>query len=452
MAAELVETNRLWARRLAAIQPEWAERAGGHLVNRSYGEARWDERSGRAVTTESVTLYGLPIVSGRTIALDRVDAPLARELFVRHALVLGEWNADHAFLLRNREFLDEVAALEARVRRAHLLDDETVERFYDERVPVGVVSTRHFERWLRTASGAEQARLELSAADLRDRSGAAVRLDDYPSVWRQGRIDLPLSYRFEPGAPLDGVTVRIPLLALNQVDDADGFDWQIPGYRAELVHALARTLPKEIRRALIPAAETVGAAMARLGEPRGRLVDALAEALTSVAGVHVRPEDFDSSAMADHLRVHFVVADESGRVHDAGDDLTAIRRRLASTARESIAAASPVAERRGIVRWDVGTIPRVIETSRGGVPVRGYPALLDDDDSVSASRVHQRRPPAQGDAGRRQAAAAAHRGAVESRGRARAGEHGPAGDLVGRFHPRRARRRVHGDRSRPSAR
>jgi ATP-dependent helicase HrpA len=390
MAAELVETNRLWARKVAAIQPEWAERAGAHLVKRSYGEPRWDERSGRAVTTETVTLYGLPIVSGRTIGLDRVDAPLARELFVRHALVLGDANIEHPFVLRNREFLDEVAALEARVRRGHLLDDDSVERFYDDRVPHDIVSIRHFERWLRKSGVEERAGLELSTDDLRDRSGAAVRLDDYPSFWRQGALELPLGYRFEPGEPLDGVTVRIPLLALNQVVD-DGFDWQIPGYREELVGALARSLPKEVRRALIPQSETVAAALELLGEPSPaqlgqqprRLIDALAEALSTVAGVRVRPGDFDPGALPDHLRVHFVVVDESGRVHDAGDDLTAIRTRMASAARQALATASPIEERRGIVAWNVGAIPEVVETSRGGVPVRGYPALLDDDDSVS---------------------------------------------------------------------
>ena len=399
MAAELVETNRLWARKVASIQPEWAERIGDHLVKRSYGEPRWDERSGRAITTETVTLYGLPIVTGRTIGLDRVDAVLARELFIRHALVLGDSGPDglglrHAFLQRNREFLDEVAALEARVRRGHLLDDDSLERFYEGRVPDDIVSTRHFERWLRRASDDDTSGLELTAADLRDRSGAVIGLDDWdvlwPSVWRQGELELPLGYRFEPGEPLDGVTVRIPLLALNQVAD-DGFDWQIPGYRGELIGALARTLPKEIRRGLIPQAETVASASALLvgpapaepGHARPRLVEALADALATVANVRVRPGDFDLDSVPEHLRVHFVVADESGRVHDAGDDLAAIRLRMASAARQALASASPIEERRGIVTWDVGTVPQVVETSRGGVPVRGYPALLDDDDSVS---------------------------------------------------------------------
>ena len=389
MAAELVETNRLWARRAAAVQPEWAERVGAHLVKRSYGEPVWDQRAGRAVTTETVTLYGLPIVSGRTVGYDRVDAAGARELFIRHALVLGEWDAHHEFLRRNREFVDEVGALEDRVRRGHLLDDDAVETFYDARLPADLTSTRHFERWWRDIGGDDgddRQRLDLTVDALRKLDGAAIDLDDYPSQWRHGDLALALAYRFAPGEPLDGVTVRIPLAALNQVGD-EGFDWQIPGYRAELVHALARTLPKDIRRSLIPAAETVAAAYEKLGAPAGPLADALAAALATVTGVPIRAGDFDARALPDHLRVHFVVVDESGTVHDAGDDLAAIRRRLASTAREAIAAAAPIDERRGIVTWDVGVVPRVVETihryEQGGVTVRGYPALLDDDDSVS---------------------------------------------------------------------
>ena len=386
MVAELVETNRLWARRAAAIRPEWAERIGAHLVKRSYGDARWDERSGRAVTTETVTLYGLPIVAGRTIGYDQVDAAGARELFIRHALVLGEWSTEHPFLRRNRTFVDEVGALEARLRRGHLLDDDAVEQFYDGRIPAHIVSTRHFDRWWRDVSSDKPHVLDLGVDALRDPSGAAVHLDDvdllWPSHWRHGGLDLPLSYRFAPGEPLDGVTVRILLTALNQVGD-DGFDWQIPGYRAELVQALARTLPKDIRRSLIPAAETVAAASAHIGTPDGPITDALAAALTAVSGASVRPGDFNPTALPDHLRVHFVVADADGTVLDAGDDLAAIRSRQVSAAREAIAAAAPIEERRGIVTWDLATLPRVVETMRDGVLVRGFPALLDTDDSVS---------------------------------------------------------------------
>ncbi len=234
MAAELVETSRVWARRVATMQPEWAERIGAHLVKRTYSEPRWDRRGGRAIATETVTLYGLPIVTGRTVGYDRVDKAVARELFIRHALVLGEWDAEHRFLERNREFVAEVGAVEARVRRGHLLDDDAVHDFFDRRIPADVVTTRHFDRWWRDASTAAPELLELTPDDLRDADGAVIRLADYPDTWRSGELDVPLSYRFAPGEPLDGVTLRVPLTALNQVDEAT-LDWQIPGYRDELV-------------------------------------------------------------------------------------------------------------------------------------------------------------------------------------------------------------------------
>jgi ATP-dependent helicase HrpA len=382
MAAELVETNRVWARRVATIQPEWAERIGPHLVKRTYGEPRWDRRGGRVITTETVTLYGLPIVAGRTIGYDRVDKAMARELFIRNALVLGDWDSHHRFVERNREFVAEVGELEARVRRGHLLDDDAVHDFYDERVPPDVVSARHFDRWWRDAATTSPELLELTADDLRDADGAVIRLADYPDTWRAGALDLPLSYRFAPGEPLDGVTLRVPLTALNQVDEV-AVDWQIPGYRGELVQALIRTLPKDLRRALIPLAETARAAAQRLGAPDGRLVDALAAAVNEISDVHVRGDDFDPWAVPAHLRMQVLVLDEHGKARDADTDLAAIRARLAPIAREAIAGAVPLAERTGITSWDVGDVPQMVDSERTGHRIIGFPALLDDDDSVS---------------------------------------------------------------------
>ncbi len=378
MAAELVETNRLWARRVAAIEPAWAERLGEHLVRRSYGEPRWDERRGAAVTAETVTLYGLPIVSGRTVPYDRIDRSGARWLFIRHALVLREWATHHGFLERNRLFRDRVQGLEARVRRGHLLDEDELHAFYAERLPEDVTSGRRFDQWFKRLG-------DPHALDLTDdvlAAGAGFRPSDYPDTWRQGDLVLPLSYRYDPGGPLDGVAVHVPLTALNRVTD-EGFDWQIPGHRAELVGALVRGLPKDVRRELIPMNETIAAALAALGTPHGRLVDALADVLREQTGVAVKPEMFDLRGVPAHLRMNVVVAAADGTIHDADDDLGAIKRRLAATTREAIAAAAPIAERRGMVTWDVGTLPRVVETAGPGIAATGYPALLDDDTSVS---------------------------------------------------------------------
>jgi ATP-dependent helicase HrpA len=381
MAAELVETNQIWARRVAAIRPEWAEPLAPHLVKRSYGEPWWDARAGRAATSETVTLYGLPIVANRTIGLDRVDTELAREMFIRHALVAGDHEMRHEFLARNARFVERVRLLEARVRRIDLLDHEDVYEFYDERIPTDATSVRHFDRWWKDARHDEPDLLDLTPSVLSHRSG--IELADYPDVWSQGGAEFALSYRFEPDTPLDGATVNVPLTALAQIDP-DGFDWLIPGYRRELVSMLIRSLPKDTRRHLIPMAETAEAAFESLGEPTGRLVDRLATVLTELSGHPVRAGDFDPERLPAHLRLHVVVLDEHGEVVDAGDDLVAIRGRQAGSARSAIAAAAPIEERRDITRWDVGTLDRVVErTGDRGHVVRAYPTLLDRGDRVS---------------------------------------------------------------------
>ncbi len=387
MAAELVETNRIYARRVAAIEPEWAETVGAHLVRRAHSEPRWDAEAGRAVVSESVTLYGLPIVTDRRLGYDRVDQAGARAWFISKALVEGDvpdhWRRRHDFVARNAALLDRLDSLSARVRRAELVDDETLFAFYDDRVGDAVVSLGHFDRWWKRERRDNPGLLDLTESVVGEHG---IRVVDYPDVWRHGDLELPLTYRFAPGQPLDGVTVHIPLAGLNQVAD-DGFDWQIPGYRDELVEALLRTLPKVIRRELIPLAETTAAVLDRLGPPRGRLVEALAATVSAVAGVAVRPADFDVDALPDDLRVHFVVSSDDGEVHDVGADLTEIKTRLAGAARASIAAATPIEERRGITEWDVGDLPPVVESTDGGldgaVGVRAYPALLDVGDSVS---------------------------------------------------------------------
>jgi ATP-dependent helicase HrpA len=382
MAAELVETDRLRARRVATIQPEWAESIAGDLVKRSYGEPWWDERQGRAMIGETVTLYGLPIVADRPIGLDRVDRRLARELFIRRALVGGEWESHHDFIAENERFRHRVGLLEARVRRTDLLDDEAIVAFFDERLPDDVTSARRFDRWWRDARSDDPHRLDLDGSVLANRSG--IRLADYPDHWTCGEATYPITYRFEPGSALDGASITVPLSELNQVDDT-GFDWLVPGYRPELVDLLVRSLPKERRRDLIPMSETSAAACERLDPSHESLRGALAVALREVSGVSVRPEEFSDERLPTHLRLHVIVVDDDGNVLDAGDDVDAIRARQAPNARTALADAVPVDERRDIVRWDdIGRLDQVIEQrSPSGNIVRAYPTLLDRGDSVT---------------------------------------------------------------------
>ncbi len=394
MAAELVETNQLYARRVAKIEPKWAERAGAHLVKRAYENVRWDPKGGRAVATEQVTLYGLPIVSDRVIGYDRVDEAQARAWFITKALIERDvadaaWIGRQKFLARNAEFLEHLRRMAARVRRLELVDDEMLFDFYADRVGAEVTSVRHFDKWWKAERQRRPDLLDLTDELVAGGRGHGVRLADYPDVWTQLRgsavIELPLTYRFASGEPLDGVTVHVPLSGLNQVS-ADGFDWQIPGHRADLVTALVKSLPKDVRRQLIPLGETIEAVLDRLAtaDPTaGPLVDALAVAVREVAHVNVTGASFDASVVPEYLRLHVVVSDDEGTVHAVGDDLDAIKAQLAGSVRESIAAAAPIEERRGIVTWDVGDLPRMVESTDRAMDVKAYPALLDVGDSVA---------------------------------------------------------------------
>ncbi len=381
IAAELVETNRLWARTVASVQPEWAEAIGKHLTKYSYGEPRWDARSGRAVVGERVSLYGLPIVANRTIGYDRVDAVEARTMFIRHALVEGDWTSTHEFIKRNAEFLDDLRSREDRTRKLDAIDDEAVVAFYEQRVDSAVVSSRHFDRWWKDARRQEPDLLTMTAEAL----GRASDTDanQYPTTWMHADMALPVTYRFDPGAADDGVTVHVPLAVLGRLT-TDGFDWQVPGFRADLVAALMQTLPKDIRRQLIPAAETTAAAYRLLEATDEPLVVALARAVeAAVPSVRVPPRAFDASRVPGHLRITFAVHDETDAVVGLGKDLAEVKRQLRATLRAAVARATPVDERRGITTWDVGDLPRRVDTVRGGHTVHGYPALLDDGDSVS---------------------------------------------------------------------
>jgi ATP-dependent helicase HrpA len=380
MAGELVETNRMWARVVAQIQPEWAERAGSHLVVRSYSEPHWDAGRGAAVAFERVTLFGLPIVERRRVDYARIDHDDARGLFLRHALVERDWSsaAHHRFLDENASRIDDVRALEDRVRRRDLLvDEDALVDWYDERVPKRITNGREFDRWWRDARVGDPDQLtfprELLAGD--------VDLRDYPDVWRQGDVEMPLVYEFDPLSPTDGVTVVVPLPLLSLVD-ADGFDWHIPGLRGELVAALVRSLPKGVRRHFTPVREVAAALEGRISPDDGPLLDVLARELARTAGEPVSPADFQLDALPPYLRVTFDVVDEDGVVVATGKDLDALRRRLHGRLRDALADAAPSIERTGLTSWTIGTLPRCVESRWGGHAVAAYPALVDEGATV----------------------------------------------------------------------
>jgi ATP-dependent helicase HrpA len=381
MAAELVETNRLWARGAAAIRPEWVEQLAGPLLKRSHGDVRWDAQSGRAVATERGTLYGLPVIPGRTVGLDRIDPEAARELFVDHALVRREWETRHGFLAANEAFLDEARALGDRLRRDDLFDhDETLFRFYDARVGEDVVSGRHFDRWWKDARRADPDLLTLRLDDLVG-EGEHLDITGHPDAWTQGTLTLDLTYRYAPDQEGDGVTVHIPLPLLDRVEPWD-FDWQIPGYRHDLVVALAGTLPKARRRELAPFGPTVAEVAERLRFEERPLAEALADALGRAAGTKVDPAELDVRQVPPHLRLTFAVDDADGATLAFGKDLDAVRKLVGGRVRRAVADAV-AAEHPDLDRWEGRDLPRVVRAPLPhGNEVLGYPALRDHDGEV----------------------------------------------------------------------
>ncbi|MEN9505155.1 MAG: ATP-dependent helicase HrpA [Actinomycetota bacterium] len=402
MAGELVETNRLWGRTVAPVQPEWAEQLGRHLTRSSYGEPRWDAARGGAVVTERVSLFGLPIVSGRAVGLDRIDRALARDMFIRHALVEGDADrlAERKLLDTNRDLVDEVRRMGARVRRIDLVDDDVVARFYDTRLPADVVTVRHFDRWVRRSGAEARRQLTMTIDDLLG-GRSDVDLDDFPGTWEQDDLEFDVVYRFDPGADDDGVNVMIPVEVLNRVRPT-GFDWSVPGVRDDLVGSLVKSLPKEYRRELSPLADITSTAAAavratradrRAEAPSESFLAALGRTLTEASGVIVPEDVFQTDRVAPHLRVTFCVIGADGTVLAHGTDLGVLRRSLGRHVRASLMRAMPLQERDGIVSWDVGDLPQRLEADRTvrspttglhrAVTVVGHPALVDEGDSVS---------------------------------------------------------------------
>ncbi|MDQ1550435.1 MAG: ATP-dependent helicase HrpA [Microbacteriaceae bacterium] len=389
MSAELVETSRLFARMNAAIDLAWAEPLAGDLVKRSYGEPHWEKKQGAAVAYERVTLYGVPIVARRRIQFARVDPAYARELFIRHALVEGEWESQQAFDRANRQLRTTLAELEERTRRRDILhDDEAVFEFYHRRIPADVVSQRTFEGWWKKARVDTPELLTMTAEALVDEPEAPqVDENAFPSSWQQGDQQLSLRYRFEPGAADDGVTVQVPLALLARLSPT-GFDWQVAGLREELVTALLKSLPKAIRRNVVPAADWARKLTAELpAEPDGALTTQLATLIRAKTYVPVGPDDFDGERIPEHLRMTFEVLDERGRQIASGKELRALQEQLKSSVRESVARASVTVhsslERSGIVGWDFDELPKTLDTKQGGNTIRAYPALVDDGTSVA---------------------------------------------------------------------
>ncbi|MQY25261.1 ATP-dependent RNA helicase HrpA [Nocardia aurantia] len=386
MAAELVETSRLWGRMAGRIEPEWAERLAGDLVKRTYSEPHWSAKRGAAMAYERVTLYGIALAAQRRVDFGRIDPELSRELFIRHALVQGEWQTRHEFFHRNRDLLEDVADLENRARRRDILvDDQVLFEFYDRRLPADIVSVRHFDSWWRKAQRNEPELLDFSASTVVNENAAVLDPTAFPDSWRQGELTFPLTYQFEPGQADDGVTVHVPVAQLAHIR-AVGFDWLVPGMREELAAALIKTLPKHLRRSVVPAPDFARAALARLAPRAEPLRTGLARELSQLGAVTITPADLDPAGLPDHLRVTFAATAPDGTPVDRDKSLAALKTRLSDQVSKSVARATQAAERAPAAAWtseSLGTLPSTVRREVGGQTITGYPALVPEGEGVA---------------------------------------------------------------------
>lgn len=403
MAGELVETSRLWARDVARIQPEWAEHLASGITKHTYSDPHWSTKRGAAIAHEKVLLYGVPIVADRPVLYAKVNPENAREMFIRHALVGGEWSTHHKFVQHNKQVLAQAEELEARSRQRGLVaDEDTLFTFYDERLPASVVSQRHFDQWWKKARIEAPDLLDFSLEMLVEGGEDAVDDSAFPQQWQQGDVTLPLTYQFSPGTEADGITVHIPIQVLNRVAP-EGFDWLVPGMLDELCVAMIRALPKATRRELVPAPDW-GAKIAQwlrentpawedmtragdMAEPFGA---AFARAVWALKYVEIDDDTVASAILPPHLQITFRVFAQRGSGRHAiaevlgeSKSLESLQRSLAKDAEDAV---------RSAVRGAVGAALAEAQSRSGGAPGSRKPgARIDGSSGAGSSSVHRGR-------------------------------------------------------------
>ncbi|HEY7116843.1 MAG TPA: DUF3418 domain-containing protein [Tepidisphaeraceae bacterium] len=384
MSAEIVETTRLYARTNAKVDPVWIERVAEHLVKRSYSEPRWEAETANVVADEKVSLYGLAIVPRRTVHYGPIDPKVSRTLFIHHALVEGEYRTQAPFFAHNRRLVEEVEELEAKSRtREYLVGAEARFEFYDKRVPQDVWNGHTFERWRRNAERHNPKLLFMTRRDLLKRSADEVTPEAFPDFMLVNGTRLPLEYHLDPGDVMDGVTVTIPLAALNQMPE-EPFEWLVPGLLREKVLELIRTLPKPLRVNFVPAPDFADRAAEALSFGQGSLYEGLAVVLGKFSGLPVKSSDFDPSELTDYLKLNFRIVDQHGKAIATGRELEQIRRKLGLAARATFAELPPHPQfhKDGLKGWEFGDLPERIEIKRHGVTLGAYPAIVDQQESI----------------------------------------------------------------------
>ncbi len=383
MAAELVETSRLYARILAAIRPEWIESVAGHLIKHGYSEPHWEKKRGQVAGFERVTLFGLTLVPRRKINYGPINPTEAREIFIRFALVGGDFETRAPFWRHNRLLSETIEQLQHKSRRFDLLvDEDVIYAYYDKRIAEGIYSKPQFEQWLRKATRSNPKLLHMRQNDLLREKLQESTESLFPDTLRIDGMQLPLKYNFDPGGKGDGVTLKIPQTVLNQISE-EQCEWLVPGLLRERSIALIRALPKQLRKSFVPVPEYVDACLKQIAPSEKSLTRALAEQLKMMTGVHISEDAWRQDALPDYLRMNFHLQDDKGRRIDAGRDLQALKKRHGGQGYEQFHSHKATGiERRGLKDWDFGALPETVEVNRGGIILQGFPALIDNSESV----------------------------------------------------------------------
>ncbi len=440
MCAELVDTSRLYGRCIAQIQPEWLEKTGAHLLKKSYGDPRWEKKAGQVVAHERATLYGLVVYSQRRINFGNINPDEARTIFIREALVNGEFETRLPFFAHNQQLVREIENLEHKSRRLDVLvDDELIVAFYDKLIPPGICNAVEFEQWHREATRTTPKMLYLVKDDLMRHEAAGITTDFFPKTMQVSGVAVQLSYHFEPGSPRDGVTMSVPLYLLNQVSAERG-EWLVPGMLKEKVQLLLKSLPQKIRRHCVPLPEYAAGFCERNDFGKGIFLDVLIADIREKTGLLCKSTDFKFETLPAHLAMNFKVVDEHGRQLDMGRNLASLRAELGGQARESFqkiasaeklalleggndadeavsaqsssaavpqasarpqgksGAAPVVYQQEKLTDWTFGELPELLEVQQGKQTLIGYPALVDQqthcqievfDDPDEAARIHR---------------------------------------------------------------
>ena len=391
IVSELVETSRLWGRTAAKIESEWIEPIAQHLIKYSYSEPRWSKKQGTTIANEKVTLFGLPIVANRIVNYSKIDPVLSRSLFIRHALVEGDWLTNHKFYKQNQKLIKEVEDLEHKSRRQDILiDDDELYEFYDKRIDDSVISTKHFDNWWKQKQKSQPDYLNIKKDMLIKQSAQLVNLSDFPDFWYQDNFKLALEYQFDIGHNRDGVTIKIPIDLLNQIKNR-GFDWQVPGFRKDLIIALIKSLPKSLRRNLVPAPNYAEAFLERIRTTDQPILESLENEFRKMTGVKITSEDWQLDQVPDYLKMTFSIINSNNEEIASGKDLVLLKEQLKNEVQKALSTLTTKKvvsiEQSNITDWNFGTLPTTYEEKQKNYTVKAYPALIDHQNSVSIELV-----------------------------------------------------------------